>query len=378
MNDLAGPVALALVGLWVAYLVPHKLRYRQQLLESRTDDRFSEALRVLAVTDRSHRGHLRGRAVRSGRARDAREATSADCGPAAQGRTGLLTPGWGVPVLATGPVTGGTTVDRPHATQDRITADAARRAAQARAARAAAAARRAAASRRRAALVTVLAVVAVAGWGAAGLLPAVTWVAGLVPSVLLVGVLTLGRRAVVAGEAADAAWAQEIERAAARQQAARERRAGIATGAVPVVTGRAVHPSDTSTEMFSRVVLDEDGRAHAPVASATGRTPVVATDAPETRDAAEDGWSPVPVPRPTYTMKPAAPRREPIPLADLEGSTAAAARTSSEQVTGASGVAALAAAAHTGDPRTPLERPATTTGSIDLDAVLAKRRAAGE
>ena len=30
VNDLAGPVALALVGLWVAYLVPHKLRHRQQ------------------------------------------------------------------------------------------------------------------------------------------------------------------------------------------------------------------------------------------------------------------------------------------------------------------------------------------------------------
>ena len=52
MNDLAGPVALALVGLWGAYLVPHKLRYRQQLLESRADDRFSEALRVVAVSDR--------------------------------------------------------------------------------------------------------------------------------------------------------------------------------------------------------------------------------------------------------------------------------------------------------------------------------------
>ena len=63
VNDLAGPVALALVGLWVAYLVPHKLRYRQQLLESRADDRFSEALRVVAVTDRRIR--LGGRAPRS-------------------------------------------------------------------------------------------------------------------------------------------------------------------------------------------------------------------------------------------------------------------------------------------------------------------------
>ncbi|MEZ0446924.1 hypothetical protein AB5970_03570, partial [Cellulomonas sp. ICMP 17802] len=107
MNDLAGPVALALVGLWVAYLVPHKLRHRQQLLESRADDRFSEALRVVAVSDRRIR----------------QEAASAECGPTASRTAGLLTPGKGLPV-ATGSATGGTTVDRPHGTQDRITADA--------------------------------------------------------------------------------------------------------------------------------------------------------------------------------------------------------------------------------------------------------------
>ena len=109
MNDLAGPVALALVVLWVAYLVPHKLRHRQQLLESRADDRFSEALRVVAVSDRRIR----------------QEAASAECGPTASSTAGLLTPSKGLPV-ATGSATGGTTVDRPHGMQDRITADAAR------------------------------------------------------------------------------------------------------------------------------------------------------------------------------------------------------------------------------------------------------------
>ena len=49
MTDLAGPVALALVVLWVAYLVPHKLRHRQQLLESRAEDRYSDGLRVVAI-----------------------------------------------------------------------------------------------------------------------------------------------------------------------------------------------------------------------------------------------------------------------------------------------------------------------------------------
>ena len=169
MNDLAGPVALALVGLWVAYLVPHKLRYRQQLLESRADDRFSEALRVVAVSDRRNR----------------LEVVS---GPPVSSTAGLLTPGKGLPV-ATGSATGGTTVDRPHGTQDRITADAARRAAQARAARAASVARRGAAARRRALLAGFLLVATVVGWAAVGLIPLVTWVAGVAPTVLLGSVL---------------------------------------------------------------------------------------------------------------------------------------------------------------------------------------------
>ena len=62
-------------------------------------------------------------------------------------------------------------------------------------------------------------------------------------------------------------------------------------------------------------------------------------------------------------MKATAPRREPAPLENLEGSTAA---RPAEQ-------------SRTGRPqRAPLEPPVETTGSIDLNAVLAKRRAAGE
>src|SRR5690606_12163834 len=49
----AGLAALGVVGLWLAYLVPHRLRHRQQLLESRTEDRYSGSMRVLAVTDRT-------------------------------------------------------------------------------------------------------------------------------------------------------------------------------------------------------------------------------------------------------------------------------------------------------------------------------------
>lgn len=437
MDDLAGLVALALVALWGAYLVPHKLRHRQQLLESRTDDRFSQALRVVAVSERT------GRLRRSGTFRRSREAPatgSADCGTVGGGSPGLLTPGTGLPALVAGPATGGTTVDRPTATQDRITADAARRAAQARAARAAAVARRAAAARRRALLAGLLVVATVVGWAVAGLAPAVTWVAGAVPSALLGGVLVLGRRAVLAGRAADAAWEERMaeERvpggprtgamravAEARATTGATPRVGTSTGATPtvrattgatpvvrattgatpvvrtgatpavrtgatpavpertvadaaphaIVTGRAVHPSDASTEVFARIVEDR-GEAPAPARHATtGATPVVRrsvtersaderTDARPERtdaDAEGDGWSPVPVPRPTYTMKATAPRREPAPFD--EATAAPRAETLTEPVAEVPVVA---------------EPAPTTTGSIDLNAVLAKRRAAGE
>lgn len=374
MNDLAGPVALALVGLWVAYLVPHKLRYRQQLLESRADDRFSEALRVVAVSDQRIR----------------QEAVS---GPTASSTAGLLTPGKGLPV-ATGSVTGGTTVDRPHGTQDRITADAARRAAQARAARAASVARRGAAARRRALLAGFLVVASIVGWAAVGLSPLVTWVAGVVPTVLLGSVLVLGRRAVLAGREADEAWEQKIaaeRRVASGPRTGAMRAVATATRPDPVVapaaaappaeapmafvTGRAVHPSDASTEVFARIVADKGESEGTARHASTGQVPVVRRSvsertgenqtvaATETAAADDEAWSPVPVPRPTYTMKASAPRREPAPLENLEGSTA----TRTPEVDAASDAE-----------RAPLEAPVETTGSIDLNAVLAKRRVAGE
>ncbi|WP_242448356.1 hypothetical protein [Cellulomonas sp. WB94] len=87
-NSPAGVVTLAVAGLWVAYLVPQKLRHRQQLLESRTDDRFSGALRVLAVTDRT------GRNTRVSDSR-ARSGATPDCAATADKRVGLLTPSRG-------------------------------------------------------------------------------------------------------------------------------------------------------------------------------------------------------------------------------------------------------------------------------------------
>ncbi|GIG36548.1 hypothetical protein [Cellulomonas pakistanensis] len=368
MYEFAGPAALVVVGLWIAYLVPHKLRHRQQLLESRTDDRFSDALRVLAVTgpegsDRRRRAEVAG-GVRQ------------DCGPVDK-RVGLLTPGAGNRLART---ERGGVVYRPHGTQDRIGADAARRAAQLHAAHAAASARRGAAARRRGMLAGVLLVAAVAGWVVVGV-TALGVLAGVVPTVLLAGVLALGRRAAVQGRAAEEEWERRIAEATAplRERAARPGRKGA--------EGRAVRPSLTETQAIQRV------RADAPVRTST-----------RVRDGGREGdtWSPVAVPRPTYAMKAPAPRREPAPLGEVEGSThaAPAARrttavpeeataTAAEAPAAAGSVAAPAAegSAAAEAPATPAasSTPGTTapateepTGSIDLNAVLARRRAAGE
>ena len=334
MKDLAGVVALALVGLWVAYLVPHKLRHRQQLVESRVDDRFSENLRVVAVSDRP------GRAPRPQVA-----GNGADCRPA--GTSGLLTPGRGV-LVTTSTATGGRTVDRPTAQQDRITAEVARRTAQTRAAHAASVARRGAAARRRGLLAGALVALTAAGTLGAVVLPAVTWIAAVVPAVLLTAVVVLGRRAVLVGRENDEAFAAAMARATADAQAARERAARAVTGAHAVVaragvTGHAIRPSDDlRTQAIARVQVSD-----------------------------EAGWSPVPVPRPTYTLKAEAPRREPVALDNLEGSTHAAPMSAPALVP-----AVVAAASVT---TVPAEvAPPTATGSIDLDAVLAKRRASGQ
>jgi hypothetical protein len=292
----AGLLLVAVAGLWIAYLVPHRLRYRQQLLESRTDDRFSERLRVVRVA-RTDRGGFAGRQ-----------------GAAPAGRVLLHPPAR----------RGGGPVDRPHALTDRVVADAARRTAAERAHRAAHLARRAAGARRRAVLVVGLLVIATAGWAGVAFSTLVT-AAGAVPTVLLAGVLVLGRRAVVVGRRADVAWAAD--------RPARAARAAIAK-AGPSAVGRAVRPSNNDTEVIARIAAQSVPPVAAPVAEATG----------------EPTWVPVPVPRPSYALKSEVRRPEPAPLVleDVEVEVVAE----------------------------PTARPATA--GFDLDSVLARRRAAGE
>ncbi len=250
-------------------------------------------------------------------------------------------------------------MDRPHATPERVSAAAARRAAQARAARAAAAARPAAAARRRAALAALLLLATAGGWIAFAVMPTGPLLIGLVPTVLLVSVLGAGRTAVVAGKRNDERLAEQIvqseELAADPRSGATRAVAAPARGPsapTPKVTGRAVRPSEARTEVFAAIVTDQ-GETGSARRHATGATPVVRAAASD-----DESWEPVPVPRPTYTMKPAAPRRQPAPLGDVEASTSVrpAAEASEEA----------------------RSRRREASGSIDLNAVLAKRRAAGE
>jgi hypothetical protein len=80
-------------------------------------------------------------------------------------------------------------------------------------------------------------------------------------------------------------------------------------------------------------------------------------------------WTPVPVPPPTYTMKPAAPRPEPT-TSGLPG----AAPSSSDRgcVDQSSGEAAEVRSAR------PWDEDPTWADDLDLDAVLARRRAVND
>ena len=283
-------------------------------------------------------------------------------------------------------------------------------------------ARRAAAARRRA-LLTVILLVLTAG---TGVLAAATAVSGwfvLAPAVLLVATLALGRRAVRANARADAAWEA---RDRARRAAAQQRLAGRPASAVrPQVTGHAVKSSQVQTQMIARVrPLRTPGAGSAPadtstdtsadtststgagagVVSATDDAPVDATapDAPASVDdtptpqvadltarptpdavaATATEWVSVPVPRPVYTLKSPAPRWEPAPLTAEMAQIAQARRDE----LAAHDAARPAASGTLTSAATGTDAPSGNTSSeggsdslgVNLNAVLARRRAAGE
>ncbi len=422
VESASGIVALAVFLLWVGFYVPHRVRHRQQLLEARTDDRFSGSLRVLAVAGPGGGGSGGWDARLDGVAAVA----SIGPGPSADGGRALLG--------------GAATQDRPagrtheeegtHAMGSTDSASPSRGAPPRRQpaseqSRLALLERRAAAARRRLALTVVLLLASVAVWVvvALGYLP---WWAGVVPTAVLGLVLVLGRRAVLAAQRSDAAWLAE-RRAAAR--AARGTVLGAPPaprGARPRVTGRAVHGSQVSTQMIPRVTPQDLARANATADALSGEGPLGASPrervtAPSTTTAEDSGseepasartgsseapavatdvadevvevvevevvdeehvpsgraWDPVPVPPPTYTMKPTAPRREPAPL--TADDVVSPARAGAAPAPVAAAEVAVDVPSGAPEPAVGDERkPSTETLGLDLNEILARRRAAGQ
>lgn len=461
----AGVAVLALFVLWFAYYVPHRVKQRQQLLDSRVEDRFSGSLRVLGVAS----GHREARAARG-------HLTSAE------GRSLLLGP-----VLVTEPDVGlllrvsGTGADaprevhqvtargtghRPSSKEGPQTMETDVRAGEPRpsippkrraeggfddpfpsrrataSTRIALLERRAKAARRRLVLTLLLLLASVGAWVAVGL-SLVSWYAAAGPTAALVLVLVLGRQAVLAARRADTAWL--AERRTAARNAARTSRGPVQGSPVAPrnvhptrVTGHAVRPSQTNTQMIprvtpadlergaargrdrrpgtgstarvdqepdlarprsgasggllfddqerqdgsgARVVVDPVPDASAPAGSADPAAGARAQDSaararPARQDPAADGaWEPVPVPRPTYTMKPTASETG-VPPVQVAVPVAAAAAPRPLPVTAGttegtpSGSSATAAA---GDEK----KPKTETLGLDLNEILARRRVSG-
>lgn len=370
---------LALVGLWGMYLVPHGLKHRTQLLQARADDRFSGSLRVLAVAADSQRGQ--GGAPRA-------------IGPARA--VPLLTAPMAAVTTLDEHTEGARTMDQPAAPRPATSSSLAER--------------RAAAARRRLVLTVTLLGLSAIAWSAVPAFSLSLVVPGVVTA-LLGAVLVLGRRAAISAQR-DQAARRETRAPVARTQASERARAtapsarvvrGAPGARVPThrITGHAVHASQTSTRMISSdevrrqmaaeaeadrasgIVADGDVAAvterlrdDAPAASAT----VVEADVPATTHAAPDVAAPAAreaarkpeggelagfsLPRPTYTMKPAAPRREVAPLEDGDVTTPMTARSAEPAGTNEEQAA----------------EPATSTEGLglNLNQILARRRASGQ
>ncbi len=356
--DISGYVVLGIVTLFFLYLMPQLIRSRQDVVDSRVDDRFSTDLRILATAgtvgapprpvfdDGAPRAYLHDPRLRT-------EVSAMNRPAALAPRAASSTTTHGAPVSA----------PRPTPATDRARA----------AARVEASRRRRAAARRRLVLTLVLLVASAAAWGAVAAGFTVAAVA-VVPTVLLAVVLVLGRRAAVAGQRIERAERAAAGPAPARvgeePRSARTPRPTPAQPRVEARPGAGGRSHDASTELIPRVEgspwasgLSWNGMPTAPDVEEVGddAAPIVSTAraevAPTARVAAaaqdpapEGSWTPVPVPVPTYTLKPTAPRLDAAPL-QLDQPTAPAEAAADE---------------------------APPARALDLDAVLSRRRAAGE
>jgi hypothetical protein len=316
VGELAGWVLLGIVVLVFAYILPAAIRSRQVVVDSRAEDRYSGDLRIVATA-----GHRQELPTSSSRVFvHARHTTE---------ENPMSSP-----------------ADRQLAAAD------ARRLAAARAARAAASSRRAAAARRRLALTLVLLLATAAGWAAYGVL---SWplAVGIAPTVALLGVGLLGRRAAAAGAAADARWERELAS----------------------ITTHARNRAESSARESGRPRLRVDVDPTALLAEPSHAGARVRHTAPATDDPA--AWTPIPVPPPAYTLKQAAPRREVPPfLADQPTELMDAVDTDAPTESGSEELETREAVETRAGQQAEAET-ADAAPAMNVQAVLARRRAAG-
>lgn len=325
-ESVAGFVLLAVVAMFFCYLLPTAIRSRQMAADSRMDDRFSQELRVLTrnthptgETQTTARGYVHAR-------RPDRPEVSMD-----------------------------RQVERP--AREPRSADEARGAASVRASRAAAASRRAAAARRRLALTLLLLASSIVLWTLFVTI-ALPIAAPIAVTVVLTAVVVLGRRAAVRAAIADRRMAAEQTREESRAPRAQHPRAGREqagsgwagadrmaahrtaagqSGADHADTRRRAsgdhQPEQRNAQRRAQAEaaapsasdrLSELARPQAPVRTSVHDTaaslrisvdPATLSEAGRADSArlgvhGEEGWTPVPVPVPTYTLKAEAPRRQ--------------------------------------------------------------------
>lgn len=305
--DPSSLIFVVIVAIWAAYLLGHWIRRRDQVATARSVDRFSEAMRVLE----------RRPAVRS--------VPLSRPNPRSYVVAPTQRPAPSVTVKRAAAVT--RPEPRPEPRRPQSGPRTSRRARQVRGL----------------SLLGLLVATPVV-WLLAAATAAVPWWAGVLVTLALLGVVSELRRSARRARRA---------RAVARRRDTTERRT--------VARAR----RETRREVVGQLVTSRRGAGQTELATTAGHTATRPDDAGGS-STTEAGWQPVPVPPPTYTLKPKAPavRRRVVPTdPDVESSTRPAAP--------AAPAAAEPATTH------PAVAHATPAPAFDLDEILERRIAAG-
>lgn len=328
-------IFVVIIALWAAYLVPHWLRRREELSAARSVDRFSTAMRVLS---------RRAAAEPSSRGSNWRWSSE---------RVSLARPGPGSYVVM--PTReDGTDVVVKRARPVEASVSSASVSSASTPGRGSTPARRSrlSAAERRTRLLVCLVALTAAGWTLVAVTP-VPWVVAAVPTMLLVLDIALlvgaarrrSRASVAAPRTVEAS--RDVVRGEVRPLDVGPITSAVDHGAVVSNHGNVNHVDSNHVE--SEEYIDIRDASPTAAADPTG------------------GWVPVPVPPPTYTLKAKA---RPAPTRPVASPPAP---QSLDAVAGQLGHASAG-----GEHACDAEATEQSGDSLDLDAVLARRRAVNQ